>query len=483
MNDALNGKPERSLDDLVGAATGDLRVELATLDVVPFRPTRRRSPLVAGVATIVVVAGAAVWVSRPSAETVVSSPAPPASSGPLATDDQPGSTISSPTRSTAPVVVATPVRDLDVRVPEPLDRPGQNEPFTDPVFGQSISRMTDSTAGEYIAPLTTLTSAFNADETKLLVYRTTNDGGGEHRVLDLTSGASTSIDIAPSDIEEVAWSPTEPDTLIYVDGIDLARYDVRSQTSEVITTFDECEGMATAVGGNGLSVDGDVMPLACLAQSGDSLLAYRFSTGMATAVPREQNPELFTQAPRVAPSGERFVFPTANRVGTVLDASLRPTGVEIDPLTTTAQDSSGADLAVGPSYSGDFAGALVATDLATAMIVMGLIRLALGLFVALLFTERNFTPVVEHRFAEARAIFTEGVQLARHDSQIFLVSEPEYTKKQLLLHAAHQFIEGAHSAGAAGALVSDLRSETQSLDLPQVLSVWAHLLACRQNSH
>jgi cellobiose phosphorylase len=28
------------------------------------------------------------------------------------------------------------------------------------------------------------------------------------------------------------------------------------------------------------------------------------------------------------------------------------------------------------------------------------------------------------------------------DSQIFLVSEPEFTKKQLLLHAAHQFIEG-----------------------------------------
>ncbi len=41
-----------------------------------------------------------------------------------------------------------------------------------------------------------------------------------------------------------------------------------------------------------------------------------------------------------------------------------------------------------------------ATDLATAMIVMGLIRLSLGLFVALLFTEHNFTPVVEHRFAE-----------------------------------------------------------------------------------
>ena len=28
------------------------------------------------------------------------------------------------------------------------------------------------------------------------------------------------------------------------------------------------------------------------------------------------------------------------------------------------------------------------------------------------------------------------------DSQIFLISEPEYTRKQLMLHAAHQFIEG-----------------------------------------
>ena len=62
-----------------------------------------------------------------------------------------------------------------------------------------------------------------------------------------------------------------------------------------------------------------------------------------------------------------------------------------------------------------------ATDLATAMIVMGAIRLALGLFVALLFTENNFTPVTEHRFAEAKAIFREGVSLARHDTQIFLV--------------------------------------------------------------
>jgi len=74
--------------------------------------------------------------------------------------------------------------------------------------------------------------------------------------------------------------------------------------------------------------------------------------------------------------------------------------------------------AVGLTASGLLAWA---TDLTTAMIVMGTIRLVLGLFVALLFTEHNFTPVVEHRFAEAKAIFSEGVRLARHDTQIFLV--------------------------------------------------------------
>jgi len=62
-----------------------------------------------------------------------------------------------------------------------------------------------------------------------------------------------------------------------------------------------------------------------------------------------------------------------------------------------------------------------ATDLATAMIVLGGAMLLLGPYVAVLFTEHNFTPVTEHRFAESRAIFKQGVSLARHDSQIFLV--------------------------------------------------------------
>jgi len=353
------GDPRRSIDDLLGGATRDLRIDVESIDIEPFRPTRRRSPLVAGLAMIAVTIGAVVWVGRPTDESIVSGPAPTLASDPSLTTD-PGGATAVPEESTP-----TSVRDLDARMPAELVRPSLDETVIDPAFGQQVTRITDSAPGEYIAPLTTLTSAFNADETKLLVYRTTEDGGGEHRVLDLTTGESVVAEIAPTDIEEVAWSSSEPDILIYVDGVSVMRFDVSTGSAVAVRTFDECEQLATAVGGAGLSLDGDVLSLACLSSSGDSLLAYRFSTDTVVTALREQNPDLFTQAPRVAASGDRFVFPTEARLGTVLDAALQPMGIEIDPLSTTALDVNGVDIAIGPSFGGDFAGSLLAIDLVT----------------------------------------------------------------------------------------------------------------------
>jgi len=369
VNTTPGGNPKRSIDDVIGAATRDLQVGVEAIDIEPFRPTRRRSPLVAGVALLAVAAGAVVWAARPADESIVSGPSPTIDSIPSLASDPAGT--SDPARTTTEPAGSTgstlpPVRDLDIRVPVALDQPEVGETVIDPAFGQPITRLTDSAPGEYVVALTTLTSAFNADETKLLLYRTTSDpGGAEHRVLDLTTGDSVVIDIAPTDIEEVAWSPTEPNVLIYVDGLDLVRFDVSTDSADVVRTFDECDQLATAVGGAGLSLDGDVLALACLSSSGDSLLAYRFGTDTVVTVPGEQNPDLFTQAPRVAASGDRFVFPTDGRLGSVLDADLQPTGLEIDPLSTTAQDANGADIAIGPSFGGDLAGSLIAIDLAT----------------------------------------------------------------------------------------------------------------------
>lgn len=62
-----------------------------------------------------------------------------------------------------------------------------------------------------------------------------------------------------------------------------------------------------------------------------------------------------------------------------------------------------------------------ATDLQTAIIVMGAVMASLAVYVAVTFTEHEFTPVTEDRFRESVSIFKQGLSLARGDSQILLV--------------------------------------------------------------
>jgi MFS family permease len=59
-----------------------------------------------------------------------------------------------------------------------------------------------------------------------------------------------------------------------------------------------------------------------------------------------------------------------------------------------------------------------ATTLATAIVVAGLAMIALGGLVAIGFPERHFSPTVEHRWRESKAIFGRGLQLAGRDRRI-----------------------------------------------------------------
>ena len=61
------------------------------------------------------------------------------------------------------------------------------------------------------------------------------------------------------------------------------------------------------------------------------------------------------------------------------------------------------------------------TSMAVAIMASGVIMLALGVFVALTFTETNFTPTEENRFQESIGIFRRGLALSRADSEIMLV--------------------------------------------------------------
>jgi predicted MFS family arabinose efflux permease len=62
-----------------------------------------------------------------------------------------------------------------------------------------------------------------------------------------------------------------------------------------------------------------------------------------------------------------------------------------------------------------------ATDLRTAIVVAGIVMVVLGGYVAVRFTEHEFTPTREHRWRESRAIFRRGLALARGDREIMLV--------------------------------------------------------------
>ena len=62
-----------------------------------------------------------------------------------------------------------------------------------------------------------------------------------------------------------------------------------------------------------------------------------------------------------------------------------------------------------------------ATDLRTAIVVAGAAMLALGLFVAVRFSENGFEPTRHARWRESVSIFRRGVDLARGDREILLV--------------------------------------------------------------
>ncbi|MDH3294944.1 MAG: MFS transporter, partial [Acidimicrobiia bacterium] len=68
-----------------------------------------------------------------------------------------------------------------------------------------------------------------------------------------------------------------------------------------------------------------------------------------------------------------------------------------------------------------FGGLAWVAGMSTAIVTSGLFMLGLGVFVAVRFTEHNFTPTSENRLRESLGIFKRGVALSRADHEILLV--------------------------------------------------------------
>ena len=131
------------------------------------------------------------------------------------------------------------------KAPHPMTavaRPALGATIKDPQFGTTIRRITEVPATNLpnpaLRPLYSTVSAWNADESMLVLYSAGNGhqlyNGKTYQFIRALS------DIHPADIEQVYWSTTDPDIFFYVDHNQFIRYHVREATPEVLTTFSFC---------------------------------------------------------------------------------------------------------------------------------------------------------------------------------------------------------------------------------------------------
>lgn len=207
--------------------------------------------------------------------------------------------------------------------------------YKDPAFGSKIIRITNAHEGEIFKPAYSSMQAWNADESVLLLYRGGDDAA--HLLVDgHTYEPIRELDIIPSDIEEVYWSHTDPDTFYYVSKYSrdygfLKRYSVKDDKSYKVRDFyDICGKRGLPTGGNDAqmqSLDDDMFGFRCRTADDEFFMfAYRPSTDEVIRAPlsEEEGWEPWT-APIPGPSGERFWLQ-----GKVLDADLGEVLLEHD---------------------------------------------------------------------------------------------------------------------------------------------------------
>jgi len=198
------------------------------------------------------------------------------------------------------------------RSPHPMSalaKPAVGQTVVDPEFGTTIRRITAVAPGPpspAIVPMYSTVPAWNADESRLILYRV----GAGHELYDgRTYQFIRALDIAPADLEQVYWHTSDPDLLFYVDGTRLVRYHVGSGFKETVRTFEFCTGPANS--GNDpmfTSWDSKMIGLRC----GGKLFTYRIDTDTVPSVLTSN-----LNAPQASASGTMAFL-----AGTVVDPAL-----------------------------------------------------------------------------------------------------------------------------------------------------------------
>jgi hypothetical protein len=122
-----------------------------------------------------------------------------------------------------------------------IPRPALRVPMTDPVFGSTVTRVTDPSMGsasgfrhEYAR-----LAALNANNTKAVVIQMT---GWNYQVLELATGALLTIPGMPCGLDpSITWHRTDPDLLIYFCGNAIRTFRVSTAVTTTLVQLLEYE--------------------------------------------------------------------------------------------------------------------------------------------------------------------------------------------------------------------------------------------------
>ena len=195
-------------------------------------------------------------------------------------------------------------------------KPPHLQYFLEPAFGTRVIRITDTRAGEVFKPVYSTVQAWNADESRMLLYRAGSRQG--HYLLDgHTYEVIRDLDISPSDLEDVFWSHTDPDVLYYSSKASrhhgkLYSMNVESGKRTLVKNFsDICNGEVAVAGGDVQmqSLNDDLFGFRCLDSSSNEkhyfAITYRISTGETNYMRMGPGTDWESwSAPNPAPSGD-----------------------------------------------------------------------------------------------------------------------------------------------------------------------------------
>lgn len=214
------------------------------------------------------------------------------------------------------------INDKTNRPMTPLSKPLPLQTYTDPVFNSKITRVSnaDSIASGVIRTLYSTIQAWNADESRMILW---HRGDGHYLYNGQTYALIEKLNVVPTDIEELFWSPTDPDIFIYpnqaigsyvttgqgqyrLKGKELMEYNISTGLYRVIKDFSSvCSSSGSVTSGGDVqmpSYDGDLIGFRCSSM----IFTYRISSDTIIEMPEASLPKPQSNyAPSPFPSGQR----------------------------------------------------------------------------------------------------------------------------------------------------------------------------------